>query len=187
MMLINGWEIDIATLPGPHNSFLNDNFDYKMYISKSEMYSCLVYDIAEIAMGWEVGRIAIFKNKKKPELILNPDSFLCLYSGAEVQYSNNENVIFISQYIEIDQAKRIVKLPFCVIDIEMNRFSYIDIENSTAYEIFEISEMEYSLREKYRDNRFISKDGIKIDFRLQDWHGFQEINNTSIVYNRQKN
>lgn len=47
-----------------------------MFESKSARWGLLLYDIAEVRMGWEIGRLAIYQNKKHPRLVLNAKNLI---------------------------------------------------------------------------------------------------------------
>ena len=182
-MLIDGWDIDIAKLEGPHHEKWNYKFDHFLYQGNGGAdLACLIYDVAEIAMGWDVGLLAVFKKKTNPELILNPKSFLCFYAKDTIQFNNSGSLAFIKKYVASGTNGLRVELPFCIIDFETDKFSYINIVNSIPYSVFELGSKQFRLDENYADKRFDSYNGRVIDIDTLNWFAIEDLEKFNEIY-----
>lgn len=177
--IIEGWKINIDKLIHPDKTFSNYNFDYKIFESKNSNLGLLLYDIAEVRMGWEVGRLAIYQNKKKPHLILNVRNLLCFYTSDTIQFNENESLIFLKVFIRNNSS---VEIPFLVLNLKNNMFSIIRVINSIPYRIEETQSNEFILVEKYKDDRFESYNGKIIDINELDWFSINKIEEINKIY-----
>ena len=182
-MLIDGWNIDINNLEGPHLQKWKYKFDHFLYQSNEEHdLACLIYDIAEIAMGWDVGLLAVFSEKMNPELLLNPKNFLCFYTKDTVQFNSSGSIVFIKKYVASGANNLRVELPFCVIDFKSNNFSYINLVNSIPYSVFELETRHFRLDEHYTDTRFESFNGRVIDIDTLKWFDIEDLEKFDEIY-----
>lgn len=177
--IIEGWKINIDKLIHPDKTFANYNFDYKIFESKNSNLGLLLYDIAEVRMGWEVGRLAIYQNKRKPQLIFNARNLLCFYTSDTIQFNENESLIFLKIFIRNDSS---VEIPFLVLNLENNMFSIIRVINSLPYRIEQTQSNEFILVEKYKDDRFESYNGKIIDINELDWFSINKIEEINKIY-----
>jgi hypothetical protein len=177
--IIEGWKINIDKLIHTDKTFANYNFDYKIFESKNSNLGLLLYDIAEVRMGWEVGRLAIYQNKKKPQLILNARNLLCFYTSDTIQFNENESLIFLKIFIRNDSS---VEIPFLVLNLKNNMFSIIKVISSLPYRIEETQSNEFILVEKYKDDRFESYNGKIIDINALDWFSINKIEEINKIY-----
>lgn len=182
-MQIDGWNIDITQLQGPHHKNWSYQFDHFLYQSNGDPdIACLIYDVAEIAMGWEVGLLAVFKNKINPELLLNPKNFLCIYTKDTVQFNGSGSLAFIKKYVAKDANNLRVELPFCIIDFESMRFSFINLVNSIPYSVLESESRIFRLDENYSDTRFVSFNGRVIDIDVLKWFDIKDLGQFDELY-----
>src|SRR5690554_1880130 len=129
-MYIKDWEVEINNLVGPHKGNFDYSFEhyfYELYEPPEKNIACLIYDVSEISLGWEVGLLAVFKNKKDPKLIINPKNFLCFYVNDTVQFSKDGTIIFIKKLVNTKNKNS--EIPLCIIDLEASRFTYFSIIN----------------------------------------------------------
>jgi len=113
--VIEGWKIDIDKLIHPDKKFVNYDFGYRGVEAKNSNLGLILYDIAEIRMGWEVGRLAIFENKTKPKLIFNSKNLLCFNTSDTIQFNEKENFIFLKVFISSDNR---VEIPFLILNLK---------------------------------------------------------------------
>lgn len=177
--MIEGWKINIDKLIHTDKTFANYNFDYKIFESKSSNLGLLLYDIAEVRMGWEVGRLAIYQNKKRQQLILNARNLLCFYTSDTIQFNENESLIFLKVFIINDSS---VEIPFLVLNLKDNMFSIIKVINSLPYSIEETQSNEFIFVEKYKDDRFEPYNGKTIDINGLDWFSINKIEKINEIY-----
>lgn len=169
-----GWNIDVDELPGPDRkkwAYLHD----ESHIHDKSDVLCLIYSIAEIRMGWYAGRIVIFVNKDKPVLWLNPVNYVASGYSNHVSFSANGRYIFIKISVFYEKLNR-VYLPFLVVDTVDKRWSIIYISNGFHYDIEEIDDNNFKLKENYRDERFISMDDEFIELSELTWFKLEELN-----------
>lgn len=124
-MKTTDWKYDFPSLPRWDNRekfpWVYDEF-YEL--SQSDTLCCL-YSVAEASMLNYVGFLAIFRNKEKPELVLNVTDFpFCVNFSA----SEDGNLLFLQPSIYDRDTNRRLR-PVLILDIQKNRFSYIKTAN----------------------------------------------------------
>jgi len=174
--MIEEWKIDLDKLIHPNKEFVNYDFGNRGFETKNSNLGLILYDIAEIRMGWEVGRLAIFENKVKPKLIFNSKNLLCFNTSDTIQFNEKENLIFLKAFISSGNK---IEIPFLILNLKYEIFSIIKIINSLPYRIEETTSNLFKLIEKYKDNRFESYNGKTIDISKLNWlpmNNIEEIN-----------
>lgn len=177
--VIEEWKIDIDKLIHPAKNFVNYDFGYRGFENKSSNLALILYDIAEIRMGWEVGRLAIFENKTRPKLIFNSKNLLCFNTSDTIQFSKKEDLIFLKAFISEDNR---IEVPFLILNLKDELFSIIKLINSLPYKIEETTSNLFKLIEKYKDNRFESYNGKTIDISKLDWLPMNNIEEINRIY-----
>lgn len=177
--IINGWTISASELVHSNKAFPKYDFGYKIIESESGNLGLLLYDIAEIRMGWEICRLAIYENKANPKLIFNSKNLLCFYANDTIQIDKNESLIFLKVFIS-DKNK--IEVPFLVLNLKDKIFSAIKIINSLPYKIQEVKLNEYKLIENYKDKRFESYDGRIIKTNELSWMHLNKIEEVKELY-----
>ncbi len=180
LMEIHGWNIDFTQLSGParsnhHAPYLSD----ELYASPLNNLAALIYSIAEVRMGWEVGRFALFQNKNKPACVLNPDGFLCFATTDTVTWFS-ENVLALKTYVYPGDSMKLA-LPFTILDLTQSRFSFIRINNSLPYSIILESDG-FKLKQNSDDPAFPSVDGREFEFSTLMWHPNKLLSNYVTCY-----
>jgi hypothetical protein len=168
-MDIDGWKVDIDSLPGPNRKKLGWAED-RLYHCKQTDIACLIYSIAEFSMGWNVGKLAIYRNQRSPELILNPEHLLCLGVSDTVKYADNGELGFVNLYVYHEQN---LECPVCILDFIKKKFTVLPIINGFNYNLIESGLSQYKLMEKKRDDRFNSFTGKEIDLNKLPWFDWE--------------
>lgn len=178
-MLIQGWDFDFASLKYWDNHgripYLTDDF----FQNETSDVVCVIYSIAEVTMCNYLGFLAILRNKKNPELVLNVTNFL--FPQQEVTFSSDGNLIFLKGRIFF-REKNAIEYPLIVINVKNNCFAYIKRDNhNISYRIeeqnastFTIEADEFHKRPDKLFNIFSSK---KIKLKKLTWHGIEELKN----------
>ena len=172
-MNLNGWEIDLESLLGPERGtppllYFTD----AVYPSPDDAYAVLLYSITEIRMGWDVGRFALFTDRERPRLIENPEGFLCCHTDDSVIWLSNE--LFATRKLYYDSSTRKSNIPFTLVDLARNEYSFIPQVNSYPYGLV-FDGATVKLVERRRDPRFPSRDGER--HKLQDlpWYRLSQL------------
>lgn len=177
-MSIDEWEIKIECLPGPNRNewaWLED----RLYYCEQTDIACLIYSIGEISMGWDVGMLAVYRNKKNPELILNPKHLLCYGISDTVEYFNNGELGFVKIYAYYEHN---LECPICILNFREKRFAVLPIINGFNYNFIQVGLSEYKLIEKQHDDRFTSLTGNIIDKENLQWHDWGLLDDFSKWY-----
>lgn len=177
--VIEGWKIDIDKLIHSDKKFIKYDFGFRGVETKNSNLGLILYDIAEIRMGWEVGRLAIFENKTKPKLIFNSKNLLCFNTSDTIQFNEKENLIFLKVFISSDNR---IEIPFLILNLKEELFSIIKITNSLPYGIEEITFNLFKFIEKYKDSRFESYNDKTIDITKLEWQPINHIEEINKIY-----
>lgn len=178
-MNIKGWDIDIEALPGPRRREWPPLSD-ELYPNPSGGLAALVYSIAEIRMMWYVGLLAVFKNRSDPVCVLNPKDFLCFSGGGKTVTWLADGLLALTKY-SYQRSSNSLEVPFCLIDLESQLFSFIPAANSFAYSIHPEGEG-FRLRENYPDNRFPSADNRLYTREQLDWYPINKLSDFERLY-----
>jgi len=180
---IEGWKIDLTKLPGPHHNkeFLHllQHFIFK---APGNDMACLLYSVSEISLAWSVGLLAFYKNQVTPKLILCPKDFLCIAAEDTVIFSNFGLKVFIKKYVRFEKNLNRYEIPYCIIDFDEEKFTYIRLTNSSSYQIEELEPKKIALIAKGNVKGFDSLDGKVFDLDYMDWFGIKELNRFDKLY-----
>lgn len=173
------WDFDFSSLPRWDNRkksiLIYDKF---YYVEQSDTLFC-IYSIVEVRMGDYRGFLAILKNKKHPELILNISDKINFYDNFSV--NKNGNIVFLKSPIYNEKTEKVFNFIF-IIDIEKRKFSYFKNDNySSCYKVVELNDFVFEIEDnnfQLKNNKwlnYLSKP--KIDLRKIKWFDFSEIKN----------
>jgi len=133
-MNINGWNYDFDSLPDW------DVRDWVPYVTDllfenpQRDTAFLIYSIVEYRMCAYAGKLAIFRNKKKPELFLRVEK--SSFSNSEVTFSLDGRFAFVQSSVWDGGW------PIFIFDLVAKKFSYF--ETVTDNICFTVREIEYS-------------------------------------------
>jgi hypothetical protein len=121
-----GWNVDIAKWPGPdrarwriHNHLISESPDSR--------HACILYSIAEIRMGWEVGLLALLKGpREQPTVILRPPNFTCYPC---VQWLDGGHYCIVVPYLFNGMENRIELLAFTFLDVQNETFTHYETKD----------------------------------------------------------
>lgn len=170
------WNCDFSLLPCWDNrESIHDIFDKFYELPQSDTLCCL-YSVTEVSMLNYVGFLAIFRNKEKPELVLNITDFnFCVNFSA----SSDGNLIFLQPSIYLPEKERTVR-PVLLLDILNNRFSYIKTDNKCpAYQVVQkkadVFVIEADQRQRKGNQQLSALHGKKIRIRWRKWYELEKL------------
>jgi hypothetical protein len=143
-MEIAGWEINEKELQrfDPRWRAKWHAWDRLFECERSDT-GCLVYSITEVAMNRLAGRLAVYRWKASPTLVINPRNFECRFWDAEdpVEYNSTGRILFVRGGPSWRRP-----VPFTVIDLAGRRFAVVrQGEPSFAPEVHEVTERAFRL------------------------------------------
>jgi hypothetical protein len=169
-MQIDGWQIDENEL---------QRFDRKwrakwhavdrLFECERSDVACLVYSITEISMNRLAGRLAVYRCKRNPTLVLNPRNFVCRFWDSEdpVEYSPTGRILFVK-----GSSSPREPVPLCVIDLDTRRFTVVcSGELSLAPAVHEIAERRFQLDVIAEQGKVES---VLIDLDELEWHDLRK-------------
>jgi hypothetical protein len=122
-MMIDGWEIQEKELQRFDLRWRAKwhAWDRLLECERSDT-ACLVYSITEVAMNRLAGRLAVYRCKANPAMVLNPRNFECRFWDAEdpVEYNSTGKVLFVRGGPSWRQP-----VPFTAIDLERRQFAVV--------------------------------------------------------------
>ncbi|MDR1196291.1 MAG: hypothetical protein LBL00_07445 [Endomicrobium sp.] len=119
-MNINGWDYNFKSLPYWDN---REKFPYVydlLFENEQADIAFLIYSITEVTMCYYVGFLAIFKNKEKPELLLNATKGGFL--NEKVIFSIENRFAFVKSAIYIKKG-----WPIFIFDLLNRQFACLKI------------------------------------------------------------
>ena len=171
-MKTTDWNYDFHSLPHWDNrEKLHYVCDEYYEIPQSDTLCCL-YSICEAGMLNYLGFLAILKNKKNPELVLNlydQISFCVNFSA-----STDGNLVFLQPSIYDRLTNRCLR-PVLILDLQNRRFSYIRTANyCPSYKVIQKKANVFVIEAdelQLKNNRQLSAlHGRKIRTRWLRWH-----------------
>lgn len=179
-MNLDGWEIDVETLPGPKRGVSPVSyFTDAIFPSLDGARAVVLYSITEIRLGWEVGMVALFADQDNPRLILNPRHFLCCYTEDAIIWLSNE--LFAAKKYYYDSAASKIHVPFALIDIARNRYSFLPLSNIYPYGLA-FDQSGFRLVERDRDDRLPSDDGPYYAITDLVWYDLNDLDQFDARY-----
>lgn len=176
-MRTTDWKFDYSSLPRWNNRekalWVYDEY---FEIPQSDMLCCL-YAIEEVSMMNYLGFLAILRNKKAPELLLNiADGFsFC------VNFSVNTegNLIFLQPNIRNQTTNEMIR-PVLILDMKKNRFSYLKTDNyCPAYKVIQknaaVFEIEADEYQKNGIKQLAALHGKRIRTRWLKWYSMDRL------------
>ena len=171
------WNIDIELLSGSKRDFpcMRD----VEYVSPDGGYLALAYTVCEIRMGWEVGRLCIFRGPSiAPLPLLSKSEILVMPFGQKTPWLN-QRFFAITAYMW--NKKDRVELPFLIADVEEKRLALFPIMNSFVCSLLPHKDG-FAIVERERDNRFASHGGKIIRESSLRWFSFEDFADAREAY-----
>lgn len=168
------WNYDFSSLPCWDNRKNGWVYDAFYEIPQTDVLCCL-YSITEVRMLDERGFLAILKNKKKPELVLNVtpqmvDGKVDGYNFHTLFFvSNNGQLIFLQPGIYNQKTHR-EALPLLILDISHNRFAYTMASNLQI-----IKKITQKSNTVFTVSCFNVKESEKICTKWMKWRPLEEL------------
>ncbi len=181
MLDINGWNIDVYSLPKGNNRdkipWIYDN----LFEHEETNTACLIYLIAEVRMGWCIGFMAVYENKENPKLVFNTTSINFSGSKDAVSFNKSGEFIFAKACLYSARDNRL-ECPILVFNLKDGKFSFLSIVNGIHYSIEEIDSINFRLKDNYFDNRFKSRDGEIIKINEMKFYKLEDIDTLRDIY-----
>lgn len=164
------WNIDVTKLPGPDREkwlYIDD----QEHVSPDGKRLALIYSIAEISMGWDIGQLAFFQGPSEdPEpLLIEPELRVMGYCQ-EMPWLDTSTCVF-SAYMRDDKK---TQLPFLIMDIENRAFAFYPIMNS-CMSTLATSTDGWIIKETTRDDRFVCHHNERVRKNELKWYSWQEV------------
>ena len=175
IMKTTDWKYDFTSLPYWDNHSQLYVFDEYLEIPQTDILCC-VYSISEVSMCNYLGFLAILKNKRNPELILNITDNINFLN--QISVNANGNLIFLQSNL-YDKSSKKSERPLIIIDVEKNRFSFFKTNNfNPCYKVIELNEDTFGIKaddyQKKYDERLEALSRKKIKIRHLQWYDFTE-------------
>ncbi len=177
-MNLEGWEIDVDSLPGPKRGSTMHMRD-AIYPSPDGKHAVVLHTITEIRMGWDVGIFALFANRANPKPILTPVSFRCCHTEDAVIWLT-DNMFAVKKHC-YDSVKDKLSVPFALIDLAQGRYSFIRLTNSYSYGL-SFDGANFRLIERRRDTRFASHNDEFRGIAALPWYDLTQLEDFDIHY-----
>jgi hypothetical protein len=146
--------------------------------------ACLLYRAIEPHAFVMVARLAVFRHRAHPVLILDAPKMECLSDlGFSVQWNRAGNILFVAVNIEWPQLRR-VAYPLAVLDLERAQFSFIVGRSLSAHSTTEIAERTFRLVEQELGYERRHYDPLAFEVNLDTllWYGFGRIDDFHDLY-----
>lgn len=121
---LNGWVLDLKAVYG---SGWKEREEWRLredlWESPGQTTAALLYRIAEVGVSKEVGRLALFRNKEKPELVFNFPDLTCWYLHSSAVQFMTEDLLFVHRFKD-GRSKLGVRV--CALDLAARRFALVD-------------------------------------------------------------
>ncbi len=163
--ILKGWDIDLGRVTAGvrgNGKEPRPGMDYRLWESPEGDSAALLYDIIEVGVSKEIGRLALFRRKADPELAFVLPSLRCWYlyeSG--VQFGRN-GLLFVHRFT--DGARLGVKV--CALDLSAGRFALIDSLPEFFYDIRPAEGTRCAFRRMSRD---APAEEVLVDMEAQAW------------------
>lgn len=168
------WNYDFSSLPFWNNRENNCVRDAFYEIPQTDALCCL-YSITEVRMSDERGFLAVLRNKKNPELVLNiaPQIVDGKVDGYNFHtpffVSNNGQLIFLQPGMYNQKEGRGAR-PLLILDITRNRFAYTMASNlQIIKKITQKSDTVFTV------SCFNAKESEKICTKWMKWQQLEEL------------
>lgn len=139
---LKGWKIDLKSVYGPDWEPKQRSWnDFCLWESPDGTIAALFHHIIEVGVSKEIGRLAIFRNKEKPEMLFNFSNLECWYlyeSGAQF---GKVGLIFIHRFKD---GTRRLGMKVCALDLDSSRFALVESIPENIYDIRHIDGKKYS-------------------------------------------
>lgn len=127
-----GWDIDYSKLLTPERGVhpLLYVFD-QLFESSNRKYACFFYSITEFGNGDYSGLIALYEDKLRPKLLINPTSQWFDFSFKSAMTFEDE--LLILRKPAYSNIGVLSGCPFVVIDLKQKHFAFIDFDFTSVY------------------------------------------------------
>ena len=171
-MDIDNWSYDFESLPFWGTKY---RYPYDLMCENSQLdMAFLIYSIDEFRMGWYGGFLAVFKNKKSPELMLLVDKRI--FSNSETVFSGDGKLAFAKSCLWNEG------FPILIFDLSAQKFAcFKTVTDNISFEVKETERNEFVIvadewQMEHDASGLLTKlNGTKIETGILDWMPFSDI------------
>ena len=150
--------------------------------SPDKSYLAVLYQRGEYRMGWTTGHLAVLGGSPdEPVAVFQCLKLHCMANPMSAQWLTNGRYLAIEAHMFDQRCEPSLQLPFLFLDMHTMQFAFYPIMNSSNYRIEEHDRF-WLLKEKHRDERFISHDDDNIYPDRLKWLSMNEIEDGFIRY-----
>ena len=144
MSQLKNWEIDLRALYGKKWGEKEKwHLSEDLWESPDGKFAGLLYCIAEIGVSKEVGCLAVFRNKERPELLLNLPYLKCWYLYQSGVQFGTDGILFIHRFAS---GFRKLRVRICALDVTTKSLCVISQLKEAFYETRWIDQKKYSFK-----------------------------------------
>ena len=141
---LKGWAIDLkAVYRNRWNDKAKFHLSEDLWESPDKTFASLLYGIMEVGVSKEVGRLAVFRNKEKPEMILNLPKLECWYLYDSTVQFGKDGLVFVHRF---KAGRKVLGLDLCVLDPAGDRIAVLDQLAGNFYQVLYLDGTKYRLR-----------------------------------------
>jgi hypothetical protein len=142
--LLKGWEIDLRALYGRKwRDKEKWHLGEDLWESPDGRLAGLLYRIAEVGVSKEVGRLAVFRNKERPELVVNLPNLECWYLHRSGVQFGAEGILFVHRF---KSGFRGLGVRICALDVTARALCPMAQLEENFYETRWIDQKRYGFR-----------------------------------------
>lgn len=173
---LKGWKIELRAAYGSRwdrARELRPGADFCLWESPDGAIAALLYQIMEIGVSKEIGRLAVFRNKEKPEMLFNFQDLRCWYWHQGAAQFGKDELLFAHRFQEEPTGRLSSKI--CALDLAARRFALVDSLPGNFYDINHVDGRKYLFETKGCDGSMekttLDLDGLRWR-ALSDWSDF---------------
>lgn len=138
---IKGWRIDLKAVYGWRWAD-REKFGLRedLWESEGRGFAALLYGICEIGVSKEIGRLAIYRCKEKPELAFHLPCLECWYQYDSSAQFGKDGLLFVHRF---SSGAAGLGVRICALDLAAGRFALVDGLPERFYRVRFIGGKEY--------------------------------------------
>lgn len=147
---IKGWPINLRAVYG--SRWKNrERFHLRedLWVSPNGNIAAMLYDIAEVGVSKEVGRLAVFRGKDSPELVLNLPQLVCWYLYDSGVQFGKDGLLFVHRF---QSGRGFLHVGLTAVDTAARRYALIAWLPENFYSVRHLDGMKYGFTEASADS-----------------------------------
>ncbi|HAF95138.1 MAG: hypothetical protein A2X34_03745 [Elusimicrobia bacterium GWC2_51_8] len=166
---IKGWAIDLKVVYG-------DSWEDRekfhlledLWESPDGKTAGLLYAIAEAGISKEFGRLAVFRNKKDPELVRNFPWLECWYLYDSAVQFGKDGFLFVHRF---KFGRNVLGIKLCALNLDLGCYARIDCFPDKSYHVRHLRGREYEFMLRGED----TPAATVIDMNSLSWKPFKSV------------